>query len=249
MVRNASTLKFEDFLHTSVNAKSPEELFDCLTKTVGELGFDKVIFSITHDWDLPTEKRKLGIFHNYPSEWHKYYQEQRYDLIDPVLKCAATYSRAFTWQELQERLDLSSKQHRFFRESEDAKLYSGIGVPMRGSRGQLSGIALASSEQKDGSYQNMDLITAYCNQFYTSYKRFFISQEKQERDKLVILTRKESEILHWIAASKTDEEIGQILNISKNTVDTHVRHIFQKMDVNNRVSAVVKGIILGLVTP
>lgn len=240
---------FEDFLTQSLRAQNPEELFDCLTKTAEHHGYDKVIFTITRDGDLPEDKTGLGVFYNYPLDWQKYYSEKRFDLIDPVLHCAGRYDRAFTWQELEDKLQLSRKQHCFFREGEDAGLRNGIGVPIRGSRGQLAGIAMASSEQQDSCNSNLDLMTAFCNQFYIAYKRLHQPDTYNNNVRLQRLSPKELEVLKWMAAAKTDEEIADILSISRNTVNTHARHIFDKLDVYNRVSAVVKGIMMGLVHP
>ena len=64
-----------------------------------------------------------------------------------------------------------------------------------------------------------------------------------------ILSPKEAEILTWAANGKTDEEIAIILSISRHTVDTHMRHIFQKLDVTNRIQAVVKAIMTGMINP
>ncbi len=65
----------------------------------------------------------------------------------------------------------------------------------------------------------------------------------------VTLTPKEAEVLAHVAAGRTDDEIAAALSISRSTVDTHMRHIFLKLEVNNRVTAVVKGIMLGLIDP
>lgn len=65
----------------------------------------------------------------------------------------------------------------------------------------------------------------------------------------VNLTPKEAEVLSHVAAGRTDDETAVALGISRNTVDTHMRHIFLKLEVNSRVTAVVKGIMLGLIDP
>ncbi|MEW6666390.1 MAG: response regulator transcription factor [Thermodesulfobacteriota bacterium] len=54
---------------------------------------------------------------------------------------------------------------------------------------------------------------------------------------LRILTSREIEILSLIAAGVTNEEIGQKLCISTNTVKTHVYNIFHKIKVPNRLQA------------
>lgn len=53
-----------------------------------------------------------------------------------------------------------------------------------------------------------------------------------------LLTKRESEIMRWVSAGKTNEVIGIILNISPFTVKNHLKRIFQKLDVTNRAQAV-----------
>lgn len=55
-----------------------------------------------------------------------------------------------------------------------------------------------------------------------------------------LLSRREKEILEWLAQGKIYKEIGKELNISPETVRKHVYHIYEKMHVNNRVEAVNK---------
>ena len=54
------------------------------------------------------------------------------------------------------------------------------------------------------------------------------------------LTDRESELLYWLARGKSNREMGVIFSISARTVDTHLQHVFDKMDVENRHAAVVK---------
>lgn len=54
------------------------------------------------------------------------------------------------------------------------------------------------------------------------------------------LSEREAEIMDWVRRGKTNAEIGQILSISVFTVKNHLHHIFQKLDVYNRMQAVSK---------
>ena len=60
------------------------------------------------------------------------------------------------------------------------------------------------------------------------------------------LAKREKEILAWVAIGKTDSEIGQILGISKHTVNMHLRRIYEKVGANNRILAVIKALTIGL---
>src|SRR5437764_6394848 len=50
------------------------------------------------------------------------------------------------------------------------------------------------------------------------------------------LTRRELEVVEWIAAGKRNREIGKILGCSDRTVQKHVQHILEKLHVETRVA-------------
>jgi DNA-binding CsgD family transcriptional regulator len=52
------------------------------------------------------------------------------------------------------------------------------------------------------------------------------------------LTRREGEVLLWVAQGKTNTEIGTILGLSPRTVQKHLEHIFEKLGVETRTAAV-----------
>ena len=47
--------------------------------------------------------------------------------------------------------------------------------------------------------------------------------------------------------SKSSGDIATILDIGPATVDTYVRRLYAKLDVNDRISAVLKGVRFGLI--
>ena len=48
------------------------------------------------------------------------------------------------------------------------------------------------------------------------------------------LTRRESEVFTYLARGRTQSYIRDQLVLSKNTISTHVRHIYAKLDVHSR---------------
>jgi RNA polymerase sigma factor (sigma-70 family) len=52
------------------------------------------------------------------------------------------------------------------------------------------------------------------------------------------LTDRELEVLEWVKAGKTNQEIATILNISQNTVKSHLKRIYKKLNVSKRAQAV-----------
>jgi len=61
------------------------------------------------------------------------------------------------------------------------------------------------------------------------------------------MTARESEILAWVAAGKSDWAIGRILNISGKTVNFHVENAKRKLGVGTRVQAVIAAMHGGLI--
>jgi DNA-binding NarL/FixJ family response regulator len=53
------------------------------------------------------------------------------------------------------------------------------------------------------------------------------------------LTDRELDVFRLVARGLTNAEIGDELHIGDTTVKTHITHIFQKLDVRDRVQAVV----------
>ena len=62
------------------------------------------------------------------------------------------------------------------------------------------------------------------------------------------LTEREMEVLQTVAQGKSNREIGEALSISPHTVQVHVRNIFGKLDVNNRIEAVAYAVRQGWIT-
>jgi DNA-binding CsgD family transcriptional regulator len=51
------------------------------------------------------------------------------------------------------------------------------------------------------------------------------------------LTRRECEVMQWVCEGKRDREIAAILGLSARTVQVHVGHVFEKLNVETRTAA------------
>jgi DNA-binding CsgD family transcriptional regulator len=236
---------FEDYVEKANEAGSVEALFKVFIETVKRHGLDRAIFSLSTehgDIDAPAQ---LGLIHNYPRDWMDYYFEKGFDRIDPVLIHASQKVGMFEWKEIPRYLDLRKKQRLCLHLGEEAGLNNGLGILMRGPCNQTAGIALATAEKRDAFDGNLDLVSAYCHHFYAAFKR--LNERPAPVEPNLFLTDRERDILSMAAHGKSDVMIADRLHMSVHTVDSHMRKIFRKLEVNCRMMAVVKALTLGLI--
>lgn len=62
-----------------------------------------------------------------------------------------------------------------------------------------------------------------------------------------LLSEREKELLPLLAQGYTNEEIASLLNVSTNTIKTHLKNLFNKLQVSNRTQAVAEAKLLNLI--
>jgi ABC-2 type transport system ATP-binding protein len=66
-----------------------------------------------------------------------------------------------------------------------------------------------------------------------------ILAEKQLSHEILVLTKREAEVLKLLAHSKSNKEIAKELFISTETVKSHIKAIFRKLGINSRAEAAI----------
>lgn len=237
---------FVQFITEMNRTNNAEDAFNLLEKTLCTLGFDRVVYSLITDHPSLQLRRGHGILRNYPEDWMKYYYANNYFEIDPVIKIIKQTNGPFLWNKLPElKKGLEKDEHILMEEAKEAKLLDGIGISLHGACGEIVGMGVASSSGGvDLARDMVNLVFALCSQFHITYR-----DRAAKSPTIIKFSKREKEVLTWIAAGKSKAVIGDILNISDETVKTYVERIFSKLQVNSIQIAVVKAISLGLITP
>ena len=66
------------------------------------------------------------------------------------------------------------------------------------------------------------------------------------KDGTVIITAKEYAVWCQVCNGLSNKEIGRILNIEADTVKVHLRNLFAKININNRVQLALYGVAIGM---
>lgn len=238
----------QKFIEDTNAASNSREVFSSFEKIMRDFGYDRICYSLITDHPSLGLNAGHGVMRNYPDDWMKHYVAKGYVEADPVPQFCFVTNRPFTWRHVTQMPCLNETQLKVMNEAEEAKLLSGIAVPIHGIQGELSGVGLASSSGGiDVDTNLLHLIRTIVLQFHLAYTE----KEATENCKFTTnpLTKRETEILSWAAEGKSDMDISEILGISYPTVRFHLNNAYKKLGANERVFAVTKAIRHGLILP
>ena len=237
----------EAYIETTQDCKTEENLFRQFDIFVGSYGVDVSTYHIVAE-NLRAIPVETGLVRqNFPKDWVKRYLEKSYADIDPVIEQSRREARPFHWFDVDKKLNLNAKQKEFLEELRSAGLTDGIAVPVFGPKGTMAYFGLGTLEdQLDISDADMMELQFACLQ---THNRYIELAHIDDETPIKRLSPRESEVLSLVATGLSNNYIAERLNISENTVDTMLRRVFAKLGVNNRISAVLRGIGSGLILP
>lgn len=240
------------FLTDMNEEKDIKKSFDIFAKACCYVGLDRIVYSLVTPHDTIGYEAGHAIVGNYPDEWMNHYRKKRYEQIDPVIKHIKSAEGIFRWEHLKSYgLLENEKETKLMEEAHEAGLFSGLGLSLKNYYGEVVGMGFASSDNRmvlDTPTQNFIFLVA--KQFDLNFKSIALDNKKNSQNNTEIkLTDMQKEVLLWIARDKKYGEIADILCISENTVKFHTKEIFKRLRVNSQISAVLKAVRIGLITP
>ncbi len=182
--------------------------------------------------------------YGYPEEWVRIYLERKYFEVDPVPRRALDSAFPFWWSEIDKDSNLTEEERLYLRAVAKADLGEGLAIPVFGPHGR-NGYAGLGFGKKNVALSVADIATLQwaCQLGHQRYVYLLRAQAPED----VTLSKRETEILEWVARGKSNPVIAEIVGISTYTVDTYLRRIYGKLDVSDRVTAALRGLATGLV--
>ncbi len=217
------------------------ELVDIISSHALQLGFDYFSFVLRIPQSLT--RPKLKSFDNYSEDWRRYYQKNECLLTDPAIQLSMRSSKPVVWTE-----KLYHQNKILWQEMKKDGHFVGVTQSCWGPQsiaGFLSfargGAPISKTELKTIEQVLRPLSLSLFTRFYDLYRL----DETYNTDEQII-TLREREILRWTGDGKTAEDISIILNITPRTVHFHMNNVLNKLIVSNKVHAVMKAHLIGL---
>lgn len=120
---------------------------------------------------------------------------------------------------------------------------NGLGLQVFGPNGRNGILAIDLGDTVRLRRDLLELLRWNCQVMHLRYCELLIPA----LGKMPSLSRREAEILSWVARGKSNVTIAEILGISAHTVDAHLRRIYLKLGVYDRMSAALRGLGFGLI--
>ncbi|MCR9147761.1 MAG: LuxR family transcriptional regulator [Rhodobacteraceae bacterium] len=190
---------------------------------------------------------KLHAFTTYPTAWKDHYMDQNLHLVDPTLRIAARSIAPVDWR----RLEQDSSFQDVFGAARDFDLPStGLTVPVRGPMGDVGLFSVTSRmSAQDWRWLKGSMMGQLQTAAVHLHDTVMTSDALTRTLRYPHLSTREREVLQWVAAGKSQQDIGDILSISSRTVEVHLRSAREKLCTLTTAQAVGRAVSLGLVQP
>jgi len=138
---------------------------------------------------------------------------------------------------------LTAREAAHLAEYRSQGVANGLGIQVFGPNGRNGILAMDLGESVRLRPEVLEALRWVCQVMHLRYCELLVPA----LGKMPSLSSREAEILAWVARGKSNVAIAEILGISAHTVDAHLRRIYLKLGVYDRMSAALRGLGFGLI--
>ncbi|MCB9965226.1 MAG: LuxR family transcriptional regulator [Rhodospirillales bacterium] len=239
--------EIDGFIAAIDSSENFEQILLALRKQMERLGFNRFTYSLGWPPEGPFKPLYLT---TYPPEFTKHYLEKNFRSSDMVYRHASQQSTPFLWEDLKKKYVLTPEQKIVFHDGREVGIHSGASVPIHGPKLARATFSVAS-DMDEAEFKKLFLHYRHEIHLLSTYAHEKIMKLGIGDKPLVntTLTARETEILTWTSRGKTRWEIGEILNISEDTVKKHLQKACYALGASNKTHASAVAIINGIIMP
>ncbi len=206
-------------------------------------GVVRMSYHVTPVFDDPVSKTTTVYAAGFSDKWLNQYSQREFRAADPIPKRVLQHGSMMTWADAMLAAPNTPENEAYFEAMREEGLVHGVGIPLFGPSGRdgYAGI-------------DFDMPVSEIEPQVLGMVRTLAQAEHQRVCVLLAppaaaptLSEREVEVLTWTARGKSVSTIATILDLSPDTVKTYSKRIYAKLDVTDRVGAVVKALQMGLV--
>jgi DNA-binding CsgD family transcriptional regulator len=201
-------------------------------------------FHVTRPQALQTGPDVFIAAFGQPEEWMKAYRKYEFRRHDPIPDFIMRAGESMTFEEVLARITLTPDQAAFVGKLRATPLIDSVALPVYGpfDFDSYASFCLGRPITPEDEMLTIRLL-AIAEVTNRRCAQLFQAEQAEK----ISFSPRETEVLNWMGRSKSTTDIATIMGVSTATIDTFVRRIFAKLEVNDRISAVLKGVRLGYI--
>lgn len=230
------------FMDQIEKTANPAEIWRIAVRLLKQEGFVAGSYDLIEGPNLSAVVRSLAF--GYSAELVNSYRALDYARLDLAARHCLATGEVLTWNEAW-ALGTPTPEERAFREKlRSTAMADALVIPCFGPKQRLGYVTILPGDGcrtiLPGERRWLQSLAQACH--------LRLCEVLFVKANAVSLSPREREILHWVARGKSNSVIAQLVSCSSNTVDTHLRRTYAKMEVSDRTTAAIKAIGLGLIS-
>jgi LuxR family quorum sensing-dependent transcriptional regulator len=169
-----------------------------------------------------------------PPAWLDLYLQEDFATSDPALRQCKQAVLPFAYCDAPYDAAREPRAAEVVERARDFGLCNGMLIPIAGPKGCVGDMWVGAADGAPRPAECHAIHMLALHGFYKIQQLMHPAACAKAR-----LSNREREILKWVAAGKTAWEIGEVLHISKRTVEWHVQQAAQKLGGKNRMQTVI----------
>ncbi|MBL4595624.1 MAG: LuxR family transcriptional regulator [Robiginitomaculum sp.] len=220
-----------------------EDVLAIFYKFITKFGFNSVLIGQLVN-PILKQKSDLPIaLSTWPDEWSERWLKEKYIIHDPITQYLLKSRKPFLWSTAHAHATKFGKK--IVNESRDFNFKDGIVFPISTGTGPLGCISIGADivdlQPKDLAI--LELVAIHC------YMHLEKLTGQDEHSSMINLSKREIEVLHYVAEGKTNWEIASILHLSEHSIKEYLHNASQKLNSTNRAHSVSLAIQRGYIIP
>ncbi len=178
----------------------------------------------------------------FPADLTEKYINDHLNEADPSLRAILSNTQARWWKDVEYVDKLKPMEQAYLNSINIDEIGTGLTLPVFGPMGRNGFIALGFGKEKpsfDKTY--LSIIQMICQLAHQRYCDLLLLDLPSH----LRLSERESEILSWVVKGKSNSLIADILGIKETTVITYLQRSYDKLGVNNRLTAALRALASG----
>ncbi|MEM0976026.1 MAG: autoinducer binding domain-containing protein [Pseudomonadota bacterium] len=194
----------------------------------------------------PTRNSAFGAV-TYSQDWKQFYSENNLIAQDATLHMAMRSIAPVDWK----ALDRFSGHRDVMNAATEFGIHGqGVTIPIRGPFGEIGLLSVNRDCSRDEWEKLLSHVLGNLHRFAVNLHDHIMSESTAiPKLREPLLSKREIEVLQWVACGKNQQDIGVILGISPRTVELHLRSCREKLNALTTTQAVARGITKSLIYP